>query len=227
MNKKKSNFIFWLVLTIVILSCIGNILYAIFATSSRTTNVLTAISGWISGVATLVIGIIAYLQNKKYQDIEEIKEKYIDVVVESVWIDTIKFPQGQMLRQVLFKDITILSGNAFYLRLFNYTEKPIFDIKIKSLIMGDNQFDYDDIQPIYKDGYGRSFLTKDNSIMLLATIPKDNLNDNNCTIIIEMKNQYDEVYQKEISFKYGKMIIPHCYGVKQNKARSDKRYNAL
>ncbi len=218
MNKKKATIVFWIILAIVILACIGNIMYAIFAKSSKTTNILTAISGWISGVATLVIGIIAYSQNKKYKEAEELKEKYADVIVESVWIDSIQIPQGQMIRQVLFKDVKKVSGNAFYLRIFNYSDKPIFDIKIKSLKMGSDKFDYDDVQPIYKDAYGRSFLSKDNSIVLLANIPKDALRDNDCVLIIEMKNQYDEIYQKEICFKYGKTILPHCYGLKQYKA---------
>ncbi len=218
MNKKKATIIFWIILAIVILACIGNIMYAIFAKSSKTTNILTAISGWISGVATLVIGIIAYSQNKKYKEAEELKEKYADVIVESVWIDSIQIPQGQMIRQVLFKDVKKVSGNAFYLRIFNYSDKPIFDIKIKSLKMGSDKFDYDDVQPIYKDAYGRSFLSKDNSIVLLANIPKDALRDNDCVLIIEMKNQYDEIYQKEICFKYSKTILPHCYGLKQYKA---------
>lgn len=218
MNKKKATIIFWIILAIVILACIGNIMYAIFAKRSKTTNILTAISGWISGVATLVIGIIAYSQNKKYKEAEELKEKYADVIVESVWIDSIQIPQGQMIRQVLFKDVKKVSGNAFYLRIFNYSDKPIFDIKIKSLKMGSDKFDYDDVQPIYKDAYGRSFLSKDNSIVLLANIPKDALRDNDCVLIIEMKNQYDEIYQKEICFKYSKTILPHCYGLKQYKA---------
>ncbi|MDE6284280.1 MAG: hypothetical protein K2M17_00865 [Bacilli bacterium] len=218
MNKKKATIIFWIILAIVILACMGNIIYAIFAKSDKTTNILTVISGWISGVATLVIGIIAYSQNKKYKEAEELKEKYVDVIVESVWIDSIQFPQGQMIRQVLFKDVKKVSGNAFYLRIFNYSDKPIFDIKVKSLKMGSDKFDYDDVQPIYKDAYGRSFLSKDNSIVLLANIPKDTLRDNDCTLIIEMKNQYDEIYQKEICFKYGKTILPHCYGLKQCKA---------
>lgn len=126
MNKKKATIIFWIILAIVILACIGNIMYAIFAKSSKTTNILTAISGWISGVATLVIGIMAYSQNKKYKEAEELKEKYADVIVESVWIDSIQIPQGQMIRQVLFKDVKKVSGNAFYLRIFNYSDKPIF-----------------------------------------------------------------------------------------------------
>lgn len=217
MNKKKFKNIFWIILSIVILACVGNVLYAIFATSSRTTNILTAISGWISGIATLAIGIIAYLQNRKYQEAEEIKEKYVDVIVESLWIDSIKTPQGQMLRQSMLKDIEQYSGQAFYLNVFNFSDKPIFDIRIESIKIDNKVYEYDSIQPIYKDMHGRSFLSENGSIWLLANIPK-NYYDANYVIKIKMKNQYDEWYQKEVLFNYSKNILPHCYGIKQNKA---------
>lgn len=212
MNKKKATIIFWIILAIVILACIGNIMYAIFAKSSKTTNILTAISGWISGVATLVIGIMAYSQNKKYKEAEELKEKYADVIVESVWIDSIQIPQGQMIRQVLFKDVKKVSGNAFYLRIFNYSDKPIFDIKIKSLKMGSDKFDYDDVQPIYKDAYGRSFLSKDNSIVLLANIPKDALRDNDCVLIIEMKISMMKYIKKKYALNMVRQFCPIVTG---------------
>ncbi len=217
MNKKKSKIVFWIILIVVISACMGNIFYAIFATASNTSNILTAISGWISGIATLVIGIIAYLQNRTYKNNDEKNEKYIDVIVESVEINSIQIRSGQMARQSLWKDTTQYSGFAFYLYLFSYSEKPVFDIRVSELKVGDKVYKYDDIQPIYKDPHGRSFLTKDNTMMLLANIPK-NFTNNEYTITIKMKNQYDEWYKKEISFNYNKNILPHCYGVKQSKS---------
>lgn len=216
--KRNNTKLFWIAVLIAILACVGNMLFAIFSKSDLTTNVLTAISGWISGVATLIIGIIAFLQSKKYQEMAEQKEKNIDVIVESVWIDNINMPLGQLSRQCLFKDVKMFSGKAFYLRIFNYTDKPIFDIRTNFLMIGDKKFEYNDIQPIYKDANGRSFLTNDNSFVLLASIPQNELNDNDYSIVIQMKNQYGEQFIKELSFKYARNSLPHCYGLKQQKS---------
>lgn len=65
----------WIVLAGVL--CCVNIAYAIWGCdTSKKSDILTAASGWISGVATLGVGLIAYRQNKVYKEendkIEEI-----------------------------------------------------------------------------------------------------------------------------------------------------------
>ena len=58
---------FWIIISSIL--CCVNIAYAIWG--CKTTNksdILTAISGWISGVATLGVGLIAYRQNKVYKE---------------------------------------------------------------------------------------------------------------------------------------------------------------
>jgi ABC-type iron transport system FetAB permease component len=70
---------FWIIISSIL--CCVNIAYAIWG--CKTTNksdILTAISGWISGVATLGVGLIAYRQNKVYKEendkIEELHRQY-------------------------------------------------------------------------------------------------------------------------------------------------------
>lgn len=57
---------FWLII-IGMIFCATNFIYAIYGCDSNKSNVLTVISGWISGIATFIIGVIAYQQNEKYQ----------------------------------------------------------------------------------------------------------------------------------------------------------------
>lgn len=58
----------WFWITISIILCCANIAYAIWGCKTENkSDILTAISGWISGVATLVVGIIAYRQSEKYK----------------------------------------------------------------------------------------------------------------------------------------------------------------
>lgn len=56
---------FWLTI-IAILLCVGNILLAHFYRDTAA-NIFTAISGWVSGIATIALGVIAVIQNKKYK----------------------------------------------------------------------------------------------------------------------------------------------------------------
>lgn len=59
------------------LACITNIvLSAIFPNSGA--NIFTAISGWVSGIATAILGVIAVVQNKKYKEENDnnIKKQY-------------------------------------------------------------------------------------------------------------------------------------------------------
>lgn len=78
--------------------------------------------------------------------------------------------------------------------------------------MGSDKFDYDDVQPIYKDAYGRSFLSKDNSIVLLANIPKDALRDNDCVLIIEMKISMMKYIKKKYALNMVRQFCPIVTG---------------
>lgn len=65
------------------LFCVANVMCAIFFRDDSLSNLFTAISGVVSGIATLSVGIIAWLQSKQYtfssqknQMIFQIKEEY-------------------------------------------------------------------------------------------------------------------------------------------------------
>ena len=48
------------------LAFLANIILA-FVFPNCATNIFTAISGWVSGIATIILGVIAFRQNKKYK----------------------------------------------------------------------------------------------------------------------------------------------------------------
>lgn len=50
----------------ILLFC-ANIICAIIFKGSDGSNIFTALSGWVSGIATIALGIIAVVQNKKYK----------------------------------------------------------------------------------------------------------------------------------------------------------------
>ena len=56
---------FWCVI-IGLLCCAGNVAYAIWGWECNKSNILTVISGWVSGLATLAVGCIAFFQSRKF-----------------------------------------------------------------------------------------------------------------------------------------------------------------
>lgn len=58
---------FWLITMGAFLLFVCNILLAHFY-KSEGANIFTAVSGWVSGIATIILGVIAVFQNKKYKD---------------------------------------------------------------------------------------------------------------------------------------------------------------
>ncbi len=68
---------FWVAISSIL--CCANLAYAIWGCKTdNKSDILTAISGWISGVATLAVGIIAYKQSEKYKKENDyaIEEQY-------------------------------------------------------------------------------------------------------------------------------------------------------
>ena len=60
---------FWLLAIGVLLFLAGNILVLIYVNCYEKNSWLTLISGWVSGVATLIVGLIAYNQSKQHIDV--------------------------------------------------------------------------------------------------------------------------------------------------------------
>ena len=59
----------WLIVSIAVslIVLLFNVLYAVFGPEYNKSNILTLISGWISGIATALVGVIAFVQNKRYK----------------------------------------------------------------------------------------------------------------------------------------------------------------
>jgi len=69
----------WIIIGAILLFA-ANIVCAILFVSSLTTNLFTAISGWVSGIATACIGVIAYWQNKRESNkSKDINDKFYEL----------------------------------------------------------------------------------------------------------------------------------------------------
>ena len=73
---KKSHKI--LIITFVFALMITNVIFAIIFMGSDGANIFTAISGWISGIATIVLGLIAFWQNQQYKKQNDAYQEKID-----------------------------------------------------------------------------------------------------------------------------------------------------
>ena len=76
-SNNENNSIWWIrLLIIAAILLVLNTIYAIWGCDNNKSNMLTLISGWVSGIATVFIGVIAFKQNKKYKaDSEDSLEK--------------------------------------------------------------------------------------------------------------------------------------------------------
>lgn len=66
---------FWIIVAIILM--IINVITS-FVWNDQFTNIFTTISGWVSGIATIVLGLIALHQNKahKIENDKNLKKEY-------------------------------------------------------------------------------------------------------------------------------------------------------
>lgn len=187
---------FWL---IVIGILAGNVLVLIFVPDNYKSDWLTLISGWISGIATFIVGMIAYLQSKQYKVEDDRKESYVDVVAESVKIVDHLLPGNVIGRKCVPKDVGLMGSNRFLITLFAYNDNPIFDIRIDKILKNSEIIvNYDSIQPMQKGPYGRTYLSRDEFAQLTAEIPPNLIMNDDYTVVLSFKNQGGDVFTKNV-----------------------------
>ncbi len=93
-------------------------------------NLFTAISGWVSFLATIGVGVFAYLQNKFYQEEAEKREKYVDLVVENVQVVNHLLPNNKLGRRSLSKNS---NGNYRFSCQFFLTTNRFLIAKLQSV----------------------------------------------------------------------------------------------
>ncbi len=207
---------------IAIILCVANICFSI-KFDGKFGNLFTAISGWVSFLATVGIGIIAYLQNKYYQEEAEKHEKFVDVVVENVQVVNHLLVGNKLGRSSVPKDIKLYGNERFYLSVFSY-DKPIFDCKItKCLKNGEILLVYDNIQPIRLDMYGKKTLLKNEMMNLTAEIPNGDDFTGKYVLQLEYKNQYGDTYTKDVIVNMGRDYAGKVKGFTQEKSKFIKK----
>lgn len=141
---KKGRIIFLILgIFVAIALCIANIIFACIYKDCGT-NIFTAISGWISGIATLLIGVIAFRQSKdykeendrfiKYQNDEQWKKMYYDMLTGYI-ADTRDFEKclndfALINNCEMFKDKNI---NRYFVNFTHYKERTTLSMGLWAL----------------------------------------------------------------------------------------------
>lgn len=211
--KKKTKAFLWIVVVIVF---IVTVVYSIFEKDNS--NLFTIISGWISGIATIALGLIAVFQNKYYKKVQDDLENKVDVIVEKIIDSSDTIETNFMYRLCDSKD-TECCAHYLHIRAFNYLENPIFNIEIKKMICPDQQVvKYDNNQPINNDQYGRSVLTKNNLINISVPLPM-NYKEGKYKLYFYMENMNGQKFKKEVSISMANNRTPNkCYNLIQNRS---------
>lgn len=193
------SFWFWLIVFGVLIF-IGNILVLLLCPdNSFKSNLLTLISGLVSGIATLAVGLIAYNQSRQYQNDAKVRDHYVDIIIESVQVVTHSIPINVMGRKCVPQNLNDFGHSRFLLTAFAYGDNPIFNILIANTEK-DNKIivNYDSIQPIQPGPYGRTFLSKNEFMQLAAEIPDGDNFSGKYILLFRFENQFGETFQKKL-----------------------------
>lgn len=203
---------------------VANIICSIIFHGDNGANIFTAISGWISGIATVIVGIIAYRQSMRHKLESEEKERYVDLVVENVAVVKHSLPDNVLGRRCVPKDSNLFGHYRFLITIFSFNENPIFDVNIEKTIKEGNLLvPYDLIQPIQKDIHKRSFLCKNEFMQLVAEIPKNDNLSGQYQMILCFKNHYGDIFQKDLYVHLRKDFSGNVAKVSQGKVMLIKK----
>lgn len=190
----------WLCLFLGLILLVGNIVLLVCLQNFQQEQSawLTLFSGWIGFFATIIVGLIAYGQSKKYKEEADQQYRFTDLIVEKVEVVECGLSSNILGRRCLEKE---WSGTSrFLVRVFSVLDNAAFDFKITKLLKGDKVIvAYDWEQPIQRDQHGKSFLIKNEFADIVAEIPKDNGFNGKYKLILQFKNQHGDTFEKEIT----------------------------
>jgi len=208
---------FW-VLSILVSSALVFNLVASVVWGNEQANLFTAISGWVSGLATVSLGLIAVWQNKRYKEQGEIYNKQIlDLTIKpELYVnETRGITQSQVLQQNDCIYYFIASGNKIYEFIINNLTLPVVKFNIDSLKLidlGNDKF----INAKYQIGLNTlsTIFYKDDAFVI-----KFNLNEDYCdkkirlVFTLTFQNTYNMNYRKIIEItKDGDSLVFYKIG---------------
>lgn len=199
-NKWYKNKWLWICLVFVLILFVSNILLLICLRGYQQEQSawLTLFGGWLGFCATLIVGLIAYYQSKKYKEEADQQCRFIDLIVEKVEVTNHGLSCNVLGRQCLEKEWC--GALRFLVRFYSVSDNAVFDFKITKLLKGDEIIvTYNWQQPIQRDQHEKNFLIKNEFADIVAEIPKDDDFNGKYTLILQFKNQYGDIYEKAIT----------------------------
>lgn len=137
--KRKTKIYFIIAATILLM--IVNLVLSIIFRGDSGANIFTTISGWVSGVATIVLGLIALWVNARYKNENDIYlEKQSDLQWKSDEKETIDLYRRQMLET--YNSFLKLNFADILYQLIEKEEKPeapIFELALLSKLKCEKQ----------------------------------------------------------------------------------------
>lgn len=191
---------------VAILLCVSNIMYAIFCKAENTSNILTAASGWVSGLATALLGGIALAQNKKYKEENEKNNKLISEMSRK---PEIYYDNNYNCKKV--NDIPVephlyyivKDGESYFTQfrlLLEIMHLPVINFRISNIQLIDEELGITHKIDYYK-GHGeiKCVLRESEMFYLQFHIEKKHV-EKKLKVIIHCRynNIYDENFEKEI-----------------------------
>ena len=195
MKKKKILELFIYIIMLIV--SIGSILITVNAEKWFNGKALmaTIVSGDLSAISTIIIGLITLLQNQRFKD-------YAEEIEDSVNLSLELFEhEGSKCKDFICRKSEISESvpNKDFIRLFltNYYKNPVFDVKATNLYYENKKiYSYRTNSMMSLNNNRQRTLKYENSMYLIIEIPNDYL-DKNYTIEISFKNYKDNVFIKK------------------------------
>lgn len=187
----------WWFWVIIILALLLNVGFALLSPSNNA-NIFTAVSGWISAIATIVLGCIAVWQNKRYKELS-------DDMTDLMLMPDFFFPKAQAEQRTIggndsYNEFSFVleDGESFcgvIKQGFAIVRPPIVNFNISKLSCSGETFIYN-----HKEEYSL-YLPTTTGFFLKFQIPSVFLsNDNDYCIVFEFENTFGNKYTKNGSF---------------------------
>ena len=198
MKKKTELYKQWWFWLIIIGLFVTNVICAIKSNNSNA-NLFTAISGWVSAIATVVLGCIAVWQNKRYK---ELSDNMTDLMIMPDFFspkakgEQRKISGDQSYNQFEFaladdkSDFPMISSGMLVL-----INPPIINLKILKIKCSDKTISYN------QDDGKSLFLPNTEGFSIKLQIPTEfTVVDNKYEITFEYENAYGNHYIKSGTF---------------------------
>lgn len=194
-NRRNNNFLFVFILLVILLLVIVSVVW-IDKVNEMTSNEASLRGGLLGAYATILLGLIAFYQNKRYKELaDEMNDRtYMPELYKAVVTnEQLSMPDKAAKNRVFFRVENEKSTKQLDCGSFGVLNSPIIDFSVQSISNSE--------KAIKLVGEKASYYQGDVGFFIFLTLPSDFLKPSSeYSVVFEYENIYGTRYQKNASF---------------------------